>query len=244
MGYENKKQTYVIENDVDEMDIPKVEKKMKTATLKNGQLPDNYEIQEDDFNKAEQISNEILETAREEGLESSEEYLGGENATPQEVIDAMMNEKMPEGAEKNKEEYEEKKVKKFRKVVATRDLLYNRLKRTVPCSIQTVLEIENEYGELEAEPVELEFEVRRLTESENTHLYNHKLFGKDIAELTDEEYSQSVKFRSELLSRAVVGELKMTAEQWRTEVDFGLLNAIYDEVNRVLTDADDATLFR
>ena len=106
------------------------------------------------------------------------------------------------------------------------------------------MELENEYGELEPQPVELEFEVRRLTESENTHLYNHKLFGKDIAELTDEEYSQSVKFRSELLSRAVVGELKMTAEQWRTEVDYGLLNAIYDEVNRVLTDADDATLFR
>lgn len=244
MGYENKKQTYVIDNDVDEMDIPKMEKKMKTVSVSNGQLPDNYEIEEETPNKSEQINREIMEAAEQEGLVSEEEYLGGENATPQEVIDAMMNEKMPEGAEKNKKEYEDKKVKKFKKVTATRDLLYNRLKRTVPCSIQTVMEIENEDGILEPQPIELCFEVRRLTESENTHLYNHKLFGKDIADLSDEEYSQSVKFRSELLSRAVVGELKMTAEQWRTEVDFGVLNAIYDEVNRVLSDADDATLFR
>lgn len=244
MGYENKNQTYVIENDVDEMENLEFKKKMKTATLRNNQLPDNYEIEEEAPNPIEQVNREILEEAEKEGLTSKEEYLGGENASPQEVINAMMNEEMPEGAVKNQEEYEEQKVEKFRKVTATRDLLLNRLNRTVPCSIQTILELPNEKGVLEPQKVELEFEVQRLTEAQNTHLYNHKLFGKDVSELTDEEYASSVKFRSELLSKAVVGELKMTPEQWRNEVDNGLLSAIYEEVNRVLTDADDATLFR
>ena len=244
MGYENKKETFVIENDVDDMDKVQFEKKMKTAVLRNNQLPDNYEIEEDAPSVAEQVNREILEEAEKEGLTSDEEYLGGENATPQEVIDAMMNEKMPEGAVKNQEEHEEQKLEKFKKVTATRDLLYNRLQRTVPCSIKTVLELPNEQGILEPQKVELMFEVKRLTEAENTHLYNHKLFGKDIAELTDEEYASSVLFRSELLSRAVVGELAMSAEDWRNKVDNGMLTVIYEEVNRVLTDADDSTLFR
>lgn len=244
MGYENKKETFIIENDVDDMDKVQFEKKMKTAVLRNNQLPDNYEIEEDTPSVAEQVNREILEEAEKEGLTSDEEYLGGENATPQEVIDAMMNEEMPEGAIKNKEEHEEQKVEKFRKVTATRDLLFSRLERIIPCSIQTVLELPNEQGILEPQKVELEFEVRRLSESENTHLFNHRLFGKEMADMTDEEYASSVKFRSELLAKAVVGELKMSAEDWRNKVDNGMLTAIYDEVNRVLTDADDATLFR
>ena len=50
MGYENKNQTYVIENDVDEMENLEFKKKMKTATLRNNQLPDNYETEEDKNN--------------------------------------------------------------------------------------------------------------------------------------------------------------------------------------------------
>lgn len=244
MGYENNKENYIIDNDIEDMDTPKMEKKMKRASVRNSQLPDNYEIEEDAPNISERINQEILEEAEKEGLTSDEGYLGGEGASPQQVIDALVNEEMPEGAIKNKEEYEEKKVQNFRKVIATRDLLHNRLEKTIPCSIVTTMPMINENGEEVIEPVELEFEVRRLSESENTHLYNHKLFGRDIADLTDEEYSQSIKFRSELLSRAVVGELSMTPSEWSNGVDYSMVNKIYEKVNEVLTDADDASLFQ
>lgn len=225
---------YIIENDVDEIENEKVTKQMRTASLRNNQLPDNYEIEEDPVPKSEQVANEIYETAKEEGLVSDNGPLGGEGATPEEVIDALINEDMPEGAIKNKEEHEKKKVEEFKKVSATRELLFSRTQHTVIVPVETVLN---------GEKVKLEFEVKRLSESENTHLFNHKLFGKELKDMTDEEYLSSTRFRSEVLAKAVISP-KLTAEEWRTKVDYAMLGAVYEEVNRVLTQADDATLFQ
>ena len=169
-----------------------------------------------------------------EGLVSDNGPLGGEGATPEQVIDALMEEEMPEGAIKNKEEYEDKKVEEFKKVSATRELLFSRTQRTVIVPVETVLD---------GVKTSLEFEVKRLSESENTHLFNHKLFGKELKDMTDEEYLSSTKFRSDVLAKAVVNP-KLTAEEWRTKVDYGMLTAVYEAVNRVLTEADDATLFQ
>ena len=85
--------------------------------------------------------------------------------------------------------------------------------------------------------------VKRLTESENTHLLNHKLIGKEIAEMTDEEYIDSSHFRSKMLEAAVV-EPFFRAEEWRTKVPNGLVNDLYDQVNKVQNSSDDSELFR
>lgn len=229
-----KENNYIIDNDVEETENEKVTKQMRTASLRNSQLPDNYEIEDEPLPKNKQVANEIYETAKEEGLVSDNGPLGGEGATPEEVIDALVQEDMPEGAIRNKEEYEEKKVEEFKKVSATRELLFSRTQHTVIVPVETVMN---------GEKVRLEFEVKRLTESENTHLFNHKLFGKELQDMTDEEYLTSTRFRSEVLAKAVINP-HLTAEEWRTKVDYAMLGAVYEEVNRILTEADDATLFQ
>ena len=237
----NNEQQYIIENDVDEIDKVQMTKPMKSAVIRNGQLPDNYEIQEDPLPMNESIQDEIQKAAQEEGLVS--ESLGGENPTPQEVIDALQTSEMPEGAQKNKEEYEEEKVETFRKITATRDLLTRRTQRHIPISIKTVMDIDLPNGEMGHELVELEFFIKRLSESEINHVINHKLLNKADADMTDEEYAQASKFKSKFLSSTIVGD-EFNEDFWRNECDVGLMNTTFNKVTDVLNRIDDTSLFQ
>ena len=240
MGYEPNN-NYILENDVEEVNNPSFQKEMKKATRNTG-LPEGYEIEEEPKKKS--IQQEIQEAAEAEGLVAEEEYLGGEGASHEEVIDALFKEEMSEGAKANKEKYEQDKVENFITVTATRDLLMNKAKRTIPIYIKTSAWIFNpKTGEEELQKVKMKFVIKRLTESENTHLLNHKLIGKDLTDMTEEEYIESSHFRSQLLEASVV-EPYFTAEGWRTEVDNGTASAVYDEVNKILTSADDSALFQ
>lgn len=240
MGYKPNNNEYIIENDVEDSNNPAFQKEMKRMGP-NG-LPEGYEIEEEPQKKS--IQQEIQETAEAEGLVSDEEYLGGKGASHKEVIDALMNEEMSEGAKKNKEAYEKDKFETFVTVTATRDLLMNKAKRTIPIYIKTSAWVPDEKtGKDKLIKAKMKFIIRRLTESENTHLLNHKLIGKELADMTEEEYIQSSHFRSQLLEAAVV-EPYFTAEEWRTEVDNGTVTALYDEVNKILTSADDSALFQ
>ena len=241
MGYEPNN-NYILENDVEESKNPAFQKQMKRAAEINNNLPDGYELEEEPKEKT--IQQEIQETAEAEGLVAEEDFLGGEGASHEEVIDALMNEEMSEGAKANKEKYEKDKVEKFVTVTATRDLLMNKAKRTIPIYIKTSAWIVNpETGKEELKKTKMKFIIRRLTESENTHLLNHRLIGKELSDMTDEEYIQSSHFRSQLLEASVV-EPYFTAEEWRTEVDNGTVTALYDELNKILTSADDSALFQ
>ena len=235
MGYEPNN-NYILENDVDEANKSSFEKEMRTN------LPDGYEIEEPKQKKS--VQQEIQEAAEAEKLVSEEDFLGGEGASHEEVIDALMNEEMSEGAKANKEQYEKDKVENFITVTATRDLLMNKAKRTIPIYIKTSAWVTNpKTGKEELVKAKMKFIIKRLTEAENTHLLNHKLIGKELADMTEEEYIDSSKFRSQLLEAAVV-EPHFSAEEWRTEVDNGTVTALYDEVNKILTSADDSALFQ
>lgn len=241
MGYEPNN-NYILENDVEEANNPSFQKEMKRAADVNNGLPDGYEIEEKPQKKS--IQQEIQEAAEAEGLVAEEEYLGGEGASHEEVIDALLNEEMSEGAKANKEKYEKDKVENFITVTATRDLLMNKAKRTIPIYIKTSAWILNpETGKEELTRTKMRFIVKRLTESENTHLLNHKLIGKELSDMTEEEYIASSHFRSQLLETGVV-EPSFTAEEWRTVVDNGTVTALYDEYNKILTSADDSALFQ
>lgn len=230
-----KKNEYIIENDVDDMNTP--------SMVKEAQLPDGFEIEETQSPQNNAV-NEIIDTAEKEGLNSDEEFLGGEGASPEEVLNAMKNEGMSEGARKKKEQYEEKKLNDFRTVTATRDLLLGRVKKPITVTIPIVTDVPDEQtGEMIQEAINAEFKVKRLTEAENTHLLNHKLIGKDLADMTDEEYLQSSQFRSKLLATAVV-DPQLTAEQWRNDVDNALTMSLYEEVNKILTESDDVSRFQ
>lgn len=241
MGYEPKN-NYIIENDVEESNNPSFEKDMKMASRNNQGLPEGYEIEEEPKKKT--VQQEIQEAAEAEGLVAEEDYLGGEGASHEEVIDALFNEEMSEGAKANKEKYEQDKVDTFITVTATRDLLMNKAKRTIPIYIKTSAWIVNpETGKEELQRAKMKFIIKRLTESENTHLLNHKLLGKNLEDMTEEEYIESSHFRSQLLEASVV-EPYFTAEEWRDVVDNGTASAVYDEVNKILTSADDSALFQ
>lgn len=240
MGYKPNNNEYIIENDVEDSNNPAFQKEMKRMGP-NG-LPEGYEIEEEPQKKS--IQQEIQEAAEAEGLVAEEEYLGGEGASYEEVIDALEKEEMSEGAKKNKEAYEQDKFETFVTVTATRDLLMNKAKRTIPIYIKTSAWVPDEKtGKDKLIKAKMKFTIRRLTESENTHLLNHKLIGKELADMTEEEYIQSSHFRSQLLEAAVVDPY-FTAEEWRTEVDNGTVTALYDEVNKILTSADDSALFQ
>lgn len=240
MGYKPNNNEYIIENDVEDSNNPAFQKEMKRMGP-NG-LPEGYEIDEEPQQKS--IQQEIQEAAEAEGLVSDEEYLGGKGASYEEVINALENEEMSEGAKANKEAYEKEKLETFITVTATRDLLMNKAKKTIPIYIKTSAWITDpKTGEEKLTKTKMKFIIKRLTESENTHLLNHKLIGKELSDMTEEEYIQSSHFRSQLLEASVVDPY-FTAEEWRTLVDNGTVTAVYEEVNKILTSADDSALFQ
>lgn len=242
MGYKSNNE-YIIENDVEDVDNLSFQKEMKKAADINNRLPEGYEIEEPSADPTYELQKELQEEAAKEGLVSDEEYLGGKGASPEEVIAAMRAEGMTDGAQEKQEEYEKKKFDELKTITATRDLLFNRVEETVIISIPMVVSMENEMGNVEKTPVNVNFEIKRLTEAENTHILNHKLIGKELSDMTEEEYIQSSQFRSKVLEKAVVVP-KLTASEWQTRCSNADINAIYEEVNKVLTEGDDVSLFQ
>ena len=234
MGYEPNNE-YIIENDVEDINKPVAEKRMK-----RGDLPEGYEYEE--VSKPKQDDG-ILKSAKQEGF-YQEGYVGGEGAKPEDVINALRNSEDSEGTKKVKEEYEEKRVEELITITATRDLLMSQAKQIIPIYIKTSAMIKDpKTGKEKLTPVKAEFKIKRLTESENTHLLNHKLIGKDIPDMTTEEYIESSHFRSKFLEASVV-EPHFSAEEWRTEVPNGIVTSLYEEVNKIQTSADDSALFQ
>ena len=225
------KDNYIIENDNWDEEKP-IDR--KTVRLSNSDLPEGLEIIETKSSQDE-IVEEIRAAAKAEGMDTGNDYLGGENATPEEVIAALRNEAMPEGAEKAKEEYEEKKVEALRKSVATRDMLFSRLQKKIPIEVPIVDD--------DGEKILLTFYARRLSDAENNHLLNHHLIGRELSDLTTEEYQESMQFRSKTLANAII-EPKLTAKEWRNDVDNALSLAVFEEVQKIIAEVDTAKDFQ
>jgi len=236
MGYQPQNE-YIIENDVDDINKESVTRQMR----RTNDLPEGYEYEEP--KAAPRDDDGILKSAKDEGL-YKEGYVGGEGASPEEVIAALRNEGDSEGTKQIKQDYEKQKVEELITVTATRDLLFNQAKQLIPVYIKTTVPVfDEQIGETVMKLAKVKFMVKRLTESENTHLLNHKLIGKDLADMTDEEYVASSQFRSKMLEAAVV-EPYFTAEEWRTQLANGTVTDLYDQVNKVQTTADDSELFQ
>lgn len=225
------KENFIIENDNwDEIDSSRPQ----TVRMKNSELPEGLEIIET-VSSQQEIAEEIHKAAVSEGMDTGNDYLGGKDATPEEVIAALKNEAMPDGAEKAKEEYEEKKVEELRKSVATRDMLFSRLQKKIPIEIPIV----DDDGNKEI----LLFYARRLSDAENNHLLNHHLIGKELSELTAEEYQESMQFRSKTLASAII-EPKLSASEWRNDVDNALSLAVFEGVQKIIAEVDTAKDFQ
>lgn len=239
MGYQENSNEYIIENNVDDINKSVAKKTMKTPQEVTSDLPEGYEYVE----AKKPQDDGLLQSAKDEGF-YQDGFVGGEGASPEEVISALRNQEDSDGVKKAKEQYEEKKVEELITITATRDLLMNQANEHIPVYIKTSAKIRNpETGELELKKVKAKFMVKRLTEAENTHLLNYKLIGKEIADMSYEEYVESSHFRSKLLEASVV-EPHFTAKEWRTKVPNGTVTVLYDEVNKIQSSTDDSALFQ
>lgn len=229
MPLEDKNSDYVIKNDdfdkqPDEL-IRKIEK-------------DGYALVEEESQKKtpQDTLKEIEDAAKKEGLYGKVKVDSDiESMSPEEVVQSFINSDKPEGYEEIKEKQDKETVKKYRKVTATREKLFGRLKRHIEVTIPIY---DEEYDEV----VEWVFEVKRLSESELQHLFNKDTVGKKPEEMTQEQYMDSMKFRRKLLARAIVNP-KLSEREWGELVDNDILMEIHEKVNEALaetiTDKDD-----
>ena len=235
MDYKDNTNEYIIDNSNwdEETEDSEFQQKMQTASMRNSELPEGMEIIDTTDHSAD-VNEEIQQAAKQEGLDTGNPYVGGQGATPEEVVKALTNEAMPEGAQKAKKEYEEKKVNSFKKIVATRDMLFSRLNKKIEIPIHI---------KIDGEDVNLTFKMKRLSEAENNHLLNHELFGKEVNELTEEEYQESLTFKRNVLASTIVDPV-LTSEEWANNVDNALTAELFSKVQEVLTRVNDAELFQ
>lgn len=242
MGYQN--ETYIIDSEVQDDEQPIVQKEMEPISIPNNNIQREYEIIEEDTNPTQNVLDEIHEVAVEEGLvDEDEEFVGGENATSEEVIKALREKSRSKGAQKNQKEYEDKKVKTFAKITATRDILAGLGEKALSVSVPVVMDCRHKDGSVSPELVDLEFKVKRLTESQVNHLINRKLASKADSELTDEEYMETTKFRSQFLATVII-EPETTVELWYDQVPAVILTAVFDQVSKILNNVNDVSLFQ
>ena len=235
---------YIIDPEVQDERKTVVQKEMEPVVIPQNQISDKYEIIDEPKAPTKSVLDEIHEEAVLEGLvDEDEELIGGENPTSEEVIKALKEKSRSKGAQQNYEEYAENKVKKTRKVMATREILTGMTKRNITTSVDVVLDVEQEDGSIKPELVELQLKIKRLTESQVNHLFNRRLAGKTVDEMSPEELQEDNHFRSKFLSETVI-EPKMPAEVWYNEVPAIALGTIYKKVNDVLSEIDNTDLFQ
>ena len=241
MGYKN---DYIIDPEIEDDEQPIIEKSMESVSIPNNTISRDYEIVEPEELESKSVLDEIHEEAVKEGLvKEDEDYIGGENASPEEVISALKNKKMSEGAQKNKEEYEESKMKKNRKIMATRDLLTGLTRKNIRVVVPIVCDVEQPDGSIAPELCDTEIVVRRLTESQFNHLVNRRIASKKLSEMTEEEYQQDNHFRSNFLAETVI-EPKLSADEWYNDVSNNHSAAIFAKVQETLNNLDDVSLFQ
>lgn len=238
MGY--REETYIIDPDVEDDEQYVVEKEMQSVSLGNNKK--EYEIIEEE--KPKSVYDEIYETAKEEGLvKEDEKPFGGEGTPkPEDVIHDFINQDRTEAAVQKEEEYIDKKVENTKKVMATRELLTGMTKRILTVTVPMAIDVEKADGSVELEVCDVDFKVRRLTEAQSNHLFNRRMIGKKVEDMTPEELQEDNHFRSKFLAETVI-EPAMTADEWYNTSAI-VLGTVFNHVNDVLSSVDNTDLFQ
>ena len=238
MGY--REETYIIDPEVEDDEQFIVEKEMESISLGNNKK--EYEIIEEERPKS--VYDEIYETAKEEGLvKEDEKPFGGEGTPkPEDVIHDFINQDRTEAAIQKEEEYIDKKVENTKKVMATRELLTGMTKRILTVNVPMAIDVKQPDGSVKLEVCDVEFKIRRLTEAQSNHIFNRRMLGKTVDDMTPEELQEDNHFRSKFLSEAVV-EPKLTAEEWYNTSAI-VLGTVFNRVNEVLSSVDNTDLFQ
>jgi len=241
MGYQ---ENYVIDNEDFEVEKPVVTKTAEPVRInQNTRYAESEAIQPVDMEA--DVIQEIHDTAVAEGLVAEHEGpFGGEGTpSPQDVISDFIGQERPEAVEEKIEEYTDKKVEKTKKVMATREILTGMSKRLIDVSVSVVLDVQQNDGTVAPELIDLQLKVKRLTESQVNHLFNRRMAGKTVDEMTPEELQEDNHFRSKFLATAVV-EPKMSADDWYNDVPAIVTGTIFNAVNDALNSVDNTELFQ
>lgn len=160
--------------------------------------------------------NDILQ---DEGVHTNEAVSG------EELLKQLVEDSQKRSASRKK-----KKIEEYKATRATRDKLFNRLGRTIELPI---IMDDNEV---------LVFQMKRLSEADNSEILDRSLAIKDIQDMTPEELEESNNYNYRLLAKVIIDPV-LTEEEWRLNVDTALVQKLVQKVMQVLTNIDDSKVF-
>jgi hypothetical protein len=139
-------------------------------------------------------------------------------------------EKLMEGSKKRSDTRKKKKIEEYKAVRATKDKLFSRLGQTIDVPI------------IVSDDEVMVFQVKRLSEAENSEIIDRSLAIKNVEDMTEEELEESNNYNYRLLEKVVV-DPKLTQEEWILNVDTAMVQKIVQKVMQVLTNIDDSRIF-
>lgn len=138
--------------------------------------------------------------------------------------------KLMQDSKKRSDSRKKKKIEEYKVHRATRESLFKRLGQTIEIPI-----IMND------DEVEV-FQIKRLSEAENSEIIDRVLAIKDPAEMTEEELEESNAYNYRLLEKVVVDPY-LTQEEWRLKVPTAIVQTLMSKIMQVLTNIDDSKVF-
>lgn len=139
-------------------------------------------------------------------------------------------EKLMAGSKKRSDNRKKKKIEEYKAVRATKEKLFSRLGETIDVPI------------IVSDDEVMVFQIKRLSEAENSDIIDRSLAIKNVEDMTEEELEESNNYNYRLLEKVVV-DPKLTQEEWRLNVDTAMVQRIVQKVMQVLTNIDDSRIF-
>lgn len=162
---------------------------------------------------------------KDEELKQEEGVHVNEASSGEELLQQLV-----EDSKKRSDTRKKKKIEDYKAVRATKEKLFARLGQTIEVPI-----IMND-DEM------MVFQIKRLSEAENSEILDRSLAIKDVQDMTPEELEESNNYNYRLLEKVVV-DPQLTQEEWRLNVDTAMVQKIVQQVMKVLTNIDDSRIF-
>ena len=145
--------------------------------------------------------------------------------TSDELIAELQADSKKKGTSRKK-----KKLEEYKATQATRDLLFNRLGKTI--NVPLIMD----------DDTVMVFKIKRLSEAENSEILDRSLAIKSLEDMTPQELEDSNNYNYRLLEKVVV-DPALTQDEWRSKVDTALVQKLVEQIMKVLTNIDDSQIF-
>ena len=153
----------------------------------------------------------------------------GEEAIAAKSSDELIAE-LQADSKKKSASHKKKKLEDYKAVQAKRELLFNRLGKTI--NVPLIMDDETV----------MVFKIKRLSEAENSEILDRSLAIKSLDEMTPQELEDSNNYNYRLLEKVVV-DPELTQDEWRSKVDTALVQKLVEQIMKVLTNIDDTQIF-